>query len=160
AAKDIAAHAVLLPDGFRLSPAKTRRDWTDEAVARLRAAYAPYPADGKLPFRPYLAASIRHRPELETGQTTVQAVASQERLNRKYFEVLWQTLNDREPSFPLDRVRTPWRLAKPQDAEAVAAEISAWQTALWKVVPIGSYRYGNKVRQVANDPAVAETQTL
>ena len=30
AAKDIAEHAVLLPDGFRFSPSKTRRDWTDE----------------------------------------------------------------------------------------------------------------------------------
>src|SRR5438270_4362745 len=27
AAKDIAAHAVLLPDGFRFAPTKTRRDW-------------------------------------------------------------------------------------------------------------------------------------
>src|SRR5205823_4445644 len=32
-------------------------------------------------------------------------------------------------------------------------EVVAWQAALWKVVPIGSYRYGNTVRQVANDPA-------
>ena len=37
AAKDIADHAVLLPDGFRFSPTKTRRDWTDESIARLRA---------------------------------------------------------------------------------------------------------------------------
>ena len=40
AAKDIAEHAVLLPDGFRFSPSKTRRDWTDESVARLRSFYA------------------------------------------------------------------------------------------------------------------------
>src|SRR5919201_247233 len=45
AAQEIAAHAVLLPDGFRFSPARTRRDWTDEAVARLRTAYADYPPD-------------------------------------------------------------------------------------------------------------------
>src|SRR5438034_8707629 len=31
AAKDIVAHAVLLPDGVRFSPAMTRRDWTNEA---------------------------------------------------------------------------------------------------------------------------------
>ncbi len=40
AAKDIADHAVLLPDGFRFSPAKTRRDWTDEGTAALRQFYA------------------------------------------------------------------------------------------------------------------------
>lgn len=36
AAKDISEHAVLLPDGFRISPTKTRRDWTNESTARLR----------------------------------------------------------------------------------------------------------------------------
>ena len=35
--RTIADHAVLLPDGFRFSPGKTRRDWTDESMARLRA---------------------------------------------------------------------------------------------------------------------------
>src|SRR5207248_6469270 len=33
AAKDTADHVVLLPDGFRFSPSKTRRDWTDEGTA-------------------------------------------------------------------------------------------------------------------------------
>ncbi len=50
AAKDIADHAVLLPDGFRFSPGKTRRDWTDESLARLRKFYAEYTADGRLPL--------------------------------------------------------------------------------------------------------------
>src|SRR5439155_10827176 len=36
AAKEITTHAVLLPDGFRFSPAKTRRDWTEEVLAELR----------------------------------------------------------------------------------------------------------------------------
>src|SRR5438045_3207782 len=33
AAKDLADHAVLLPDGFRFSAGKTRRDWTNEGTA-------------------------------------------------------------------------------------------------------------------------------
>ena len=41
AAKDISEHAVLLPDGFRFSPTKTRRDWTNESTARLREFLAP-----------------------------------------------------------------------------------------------------------------------
>src|SRR5207244_11309986 len=36
AAKDIADHALLLPDGFRFSLSKTRRDWTDEGTQHLR----------------------------------------------------------------------------------------------------------------------------
>ncbi len=33
AAKHVAAHAVLLPDGITFSPSNSRRDWTDERVA-------------------------------------------------------------------------------------------------------------------------------
>src|SRR5262249_48281846 len=39
AAKQVAAHAVLLPDGFRFSTSTTRRDWTNEIVARIREFY-------------------------------------------------------------------------------------------------------------------------
>src|SRR6185437_4186700 len=50
ASKDIADHVVLLPDGFRFSKAKTRRDWTDEGTAALRQFYAAHvTGDGKLP---------------------------------------------------------------------------------------------------------------
>src|SRR5438876_7391146 len=49
AAKDSADHAVLLPDGFRFSPGKTRRDWTDESLARLRKFYGTFTTgDGRL----------------------------------------------------------------------------------------------------------------
>jgi hypothetical protein len=42
AGKQIAAHAVLLGDGIRFSPATSRRDWTDEILARIRAFYLRY----------------------------------------------------------------------------------------------------------------------
>src|SRR5262249_50771984 len=67
-AKDIAEHAVLLPDGVRFSPAKTRRDWTDESLARLRKFYADYSADGRLNFRSYLAATVKHHYALVARQ--------------------------------------------------------------------------------------------
>jgi mono/diheme cytochrome c family protein len=152
AAKEIAAHAVLLPDGFRFSPTKTRRDWTDEALASLRGFYGQYSADGALPLRPYLSATLRHRDDLAAGRITLEEVARRENLNGKYLRVLWQTLTDRTPSFPLDSIRVRWRQARPQDTEALAAEVSAWQSLLWRFVPIGSYRYGNTVRQLPRDP--------
>jgi hypothetical protein len=158
AAKEIAAHAVLLPDGFRFSPAKTRRDWTDEALANLRRFYARYSPDGKLPLVPYLAATLRHREAIAAGKLAPEAAALQEKLNPKYLRSLWDALTDPKPSFPLDRVRARWRAAKPGDAGAVAAEIAAWQGLLWRFVPIGSYR--NLIRQLPNDPPVAATQTL
>jgi hypothetical protein len=42
AAKEIAGHAVLLPNGFRFSPAVTPRDWTEEILAEIRGLYAEY----------------------------------------------------------------------------------------------------------------------
>ncbi|HEX4590320.1 MAG TPA: DUF1592 domain-containing protein, partial [Gemmataceae bacterium] len=75
---------------------------------------------------------------------------------RKYLGVLWKTLNDPSPSYPLDLTRASWRKASKNDVAALTAEIAAWQDAVWSVVPIGSYRYGNTVRQVPNDPQKVE----
>src|SRR5439155_20571453 len=114
AAKDVAEHAVLLPDGFRFSPAKTRRDWTDEGTAALRKFYAALaPADGKLPVQPYLAATVRHREQLAAGK--FDEVAAKEKLNSKYLGVLWQALTDRTPSQPLDSIRARGRTAAQKD---------------------------------------------
>ena len=39
AAKDVARHAVLLPDGFRFSPHTTPSDWTNDTLANIREFY-------------------------------------------------------------------------------------------------------------------------
>jgi hypothetical protein len=165
AAKDIADHAVLLPDGFRFSPAKTRRDWTDESTSQLRQFYAAHaPGDGRLTVQPYLAAAVRYRDALLAGKITPADVATQEKLNPKYFGVLWQTLVDKAPSYPLDAIRARWRTATEKDVPALAGEVAAWQTVLWKTVRIGSYirpegkgYAGSTTRQVAADPAAADS---
>jgi hypothetical protein len=140
AAKDVADHAVLLPDGFRFSPSKTRRDWTDEATAALRKFYGEIVGgDGKLPVQPYLAATVRHREALATDKTTPAEVAAKEKLNPKYLGILWQTLTDKTPSQPLDTIRAKWQSAMEKDVPALAAEVTAWQAALWRTVRVGSY---------------------
>ena len=42
AAKEVAGHAVLLPDGFRFSPGTTPRDWTEETLAKIRDFYREF----------------------------------------------------------------------------------------------------------------------
>ncbi len=161
AAKDIAAHAVPLPDGFRFSPSTTRRDWTDETLAELRKTYreiAPGPDDGRLDFTPYLSATVAHRDDLMSGKATIEAVAAQQKLNPKYLQTLWRTLTDKEPSFPLDHIRARWRTAGPKDVDAVASEIREWQSLLWKFNKIGSYM--NPVWQDAANPTFVESQTV
>ena len=158
AAKDIAEHAVLLPDGVRFSPAKTRRDWTDETLESLRAFFREFTPDGKLPLQPYLLATVRHLADLEAGR--IADVAKKEKLSPKYLGILWQTLTAKDPAFPLDGIRSRWRAAGEKDVPALTAEIVAWQAKLWKFVKIGSYADGNTIRQLPNDPPIAEVQTL
>lgn len=168
AAKDIADHTVLLPDGFRFSPMKTRRDWTNESTDRLRRFYAAYvQGDGRLNIQPYLAVSVRHRDALLGGATTVENIAAKEKLNPKYLGILWQTLTDKTPSYPLDALRGRWRTATEKDVPALAGEIAAWQSALWKTVRIGSYMMPvgkgyteSTSRQVAANPAAVESAPL
>jgi mono/diheme cytochrome c family protein len=171
AAKDIAEHAVLLPDGFRFSPSKTRRDWTDEGTAALRQFYAAFAsAEGKLNVQPYLLATVRHKVTLAAGN--VAEVAVKEKLNAKYLGVLWQALSDKKPSQPLDAIRAKWRTASEKDVAALAAEVAAWQAALWKTVKIGNYvreSWGSPpgkgyteslTRQVATDPPAVQSVPL
>src|SRR5216117_2429183 len=46
AAKEIASHAVLLPDGIRFSAKSTGRDWTEELLAAIRATYREFTDNG------------------------------------------------------------------------------------------------------------------
>ena len=172
ASKDIADHVVLLPDGFRFSPSKTRRDWTDEGTAALRTFYAALaPADGKLPVQAYLLATVRNRDALAAGKFA--EVAAKEKVNEKYLRALWETLTDKTPSHPLDSIRAKWRTATAPDVPALAAAVIAQQTALWRTVRIGSYvqaKWGegagagapidSLTRQVPVDPPAAESAPL
>lgn len=116
AAKAVAGHAVLLPDGFRFSAGDTRRDWTDEGLARLRGFYGRFtqpldaaaaaaqtvvkqgiPLDagheGFLPTEKYLLATLTERDRLAKGGDAIAVVARERGLNPKYLATLWNTLS-------------------------------------------------------------------
>ncbi len=185
AAKEIADHAVLLPDGFRFSATKTRRDWTDEATNRLRQFYAAVaPPSGKLNVQPYLLATVRHRAALAAGRH--DAVAAQEKLNAKYLRIVWETLAVPAPAAsatsaaslsresPLELLRVKWRQATEQEVPELAADVAAWQATLWRSVRVGSYLRSSFTptgdagsewveslsRQAAFDPPPASSATL
>jgi len=167
AAREVAGYAVLVPDGFRFSAGKTRRDWTDENVARLRRFYADYSTDGKIALAPYVLATIRHRAALTEKKTTPEEVARTEKLNPKYLATLWRTLTDATPSEPLDALRAAWSKAAEKDVPALVGEIAAWQGVLFRTANVGNYLlktptgYGEALtRQVPVDPAVAESQPV
>ena len=116
AAKAVAGHAVLLPDGFRFSAGDTRRDWTDEALARVREFYGRFTQpldtaaaaaqkvvkdgitldvghDGFLPTEKYLLATLAERDRLAEGGNAIAEVARERGLNPKYLATLWATLS-------------------------------------------------------------------
>ena len=155
AAKEIAAHAVLLPDGFRFSPHTTARDWTDDALAQIREFYSEFTdagggsevnlqgivfetnQGGRLPVEKYLATTLVDRDALTTGRKTIDEAAHEHGLNAKYLGILWTNLTKAEPSLLLDDLRARWRHAKPQDAAALAADVAAWQQSLWSFSSVG-----------------------
>ena len=119
AAKGIAAHAVLLPDGLRFSAGDSRRDFADEALGRLRRFYARYSQslegaaatarqtvqqgvnldtghDGFLPVEKYVLATIAERDRLARGGEAVAAVARERGLSPKYLGMLFAALSTPE----------------------------------------------------------------
>ena len=156
AAKGIAAHAVFLPDGIRFSAKTTRRDWTEEIVARIREFYAAHTdarageklslqgvavdmskERGRLPLEKYLRATLEERDALARGAKTPEDVARERGLSAKYLATLFAALSSQEPSVLLDPVRARWRTATPAAAAELVAEIAPWQDALWKFNNIG-----------------------
>jgi hypothetical protein len=175
AGKDVAQHAVLLSDGLAFSEKTTKRDWTNEKIAAIKAFYARYSVsgkaesvlvqgnkvelvggDGRLPLELYLAATLTHRDALRSGKTSISQVAQQLGLNAKYLGLLWATLNDTTPSTFLDPICADWRKATPADVPALVASIKSWQDSLSRFGAIGHIGKlnGPKGWQLPVDPVV------
>jgi hypothetical protein len=155
AAKDIAGHAVLLPDSIRFSPSTSRRDWTEEILTKIRALYREYTdptggtrvnlqgivsetnTGGRIPLERYLSATLMERERLAKGMATIEQIATEHGLNAKYLGLLWRSLQGTEPSLVLNGIRARWRVAQPEHARDLAAEITAWQNELWKFATVG-----------------------
>ncbi len=155
AGKDLAAHAVLLPDGFRFSPSTSRRDWTDAMLARIRHAYSRYTDEhgsssfdlqglhwesnkgGRLPSQAYLDVLLAERDALAAGEKSPAELGREHGLSAKYMTSLWQLLNDPQPSLLIARVQQLWRDAKPGEQAAIQAEIARWQEVLTTFQAVG-----------------------
>ena len=176
AGKDVAQHAVLLPDGIAFSDKTTKRDWTNEKIAAIKAFYARYSVEGKvesvlvqgnkvdlvggagrLPLELYLSATLTHRDDLRSGRKTVEQVAQELGLNARYLGALWTSMNGDTASIFLDPIRADWRKALPADVPVLAASIKAWQASLWRFGAIGHIGKvnGPKGWQLPVDPVVA-----
>ena len=93
-ARDVAARAVLLPEGFRFSPSADQPIWTAEALEALRRFHGRYAGvNGEPPLESHLAATLRHRDRLKgSDPKEIVAVATEENLNATYLAALWRGL--------------------------------------------------------------------
>jgi len=155
AAKEVAEHAVLTPDGIRFSTHTTPPDWTEETLRNIRNFHARYAvtggatsvnlqgikfdtnAGGRLPVERYVAALVKHRDALRARTTNLVAVARSAELNEKYLTTLWTALEDRRPSPILDGIRQAFDRAKPEDPAEVVRAIESWQRSLWRFASVG-----------------------
>lgn len=95
AARDVAARAVLLPQGFRFSHSPDRPTWTAETLKSLRSFHARYAGpNGEPPLKLHLAATLRFRDRFTNGGAAeIAAVATEEQLNATYLTALWKGLH-------------------------------------------------------------------
>jgi hypothetical protein len=94
AGREIAQHAMLLPEGFRFSPSTSRSDWTNDVLARIRALYREHTDTagasrvnlqgivfntndgGRLPVERYLAATFDVAEALGVAPATSRGAGS------------------------------------------------------------------------------------
>jgi len=127
AAKEVAAHAVLVPTGIRFSPATSKRDWTEELLGSIRGIYARATdsggatsvnlqgiafdtnAGGRVPLEKCLAALLAERDALLAGTTSPEEAAARHGVSPRYLAALVDVIRDPAPCLPLDRFRAEYR---------------------------------------------------
>lgn len=164
AAKEVATHAVMLPNGITFSPHTSRADWTRERLDAIRAIYDRYSTrvgvkedsvqgvnvtskeGGAIPLERYLQALLD---------------GNEQGLSPKYLAILKTALESKEPSALIDPIRARWKDATPDDVPAIAKEIRRWQTGLWHFAKVGHIgkRNGPPAWQIPVNP-VTESQQI
>ena len=141
AAKGIAAHAVLLPDGFRFDRGTTRRDWSDSLMARIKARYARHVGpDGRVDVARYFEATLANRKVFTADPKAVRRVAEAKKLSAPYLEKIWKAMNAPGDSPMLKGLAAEWRAAKPGDGKRLAAAIKRWESQLWMFGTVGHFK--------------------
>lgn len=137
AAKEVANHLVLLPDGVRFSASDSSQDWTDETLTRIRAIYAKHTVTGKGDQTKQQGIDLElgtdgGRLPLTAYLDAAQGQGAAEGLSPKYLAILTESLKDDSPSPLLDPLRAKFR-----EKTLTAAEIEPWQNTLWRFATVG-----------------------
>jgi hypothetical protein len=185
AAKQVAEHLVLLPDGFVFSANPSASDMTNQKVDEIRKFYARYANNqggdtvnlqgivfetnqgGRLPIELYLAAAddvrrLAQKPGGPTADVAIETIAREKNLSPKYLKTLWQALSDSsirsESDGLLGSLRRQWQERGEDGSKELLGQILGWQKSLWRFTSVGHIgkRNGPSAWQEPVDPIRAE----
>jgi len=183
AAKEIASHAVLLPDRITFSPSTSRADWTQEKLDAIRSIYSRYATSGDssaqnlqgvqfstvdaaiIPLDIYLSALIagqdgdRFDAASANGDSSESALNSPQ-LSTKYLATLQSAVTSKAPTILVKEFQNRVTQVTPETVGQLRSWIQAWQNSLWyfgKVGHIGK-RDGPTAWQNAVSPIATQQQ--
>lgn len=163
AAKEVASHAVILPDRIEFSPSDSRADWTNEKLVAIRDFHLRHGQPrGQAPAHGTTVKNVPERTVIPL-EAYLRALKTGERdgLSQEYLATLDTALRSDEPSVLLDPIRLRFREAKPEEMGGIAKMIEQLQEPLFyfsKVGHIGK-RDAPKRWQLPTTP-VASSQTV
>jgi hypothetical protein len=124
AAREVADHAVLKPDGidFAPYPMLVETDREKYAIQRIVGFYTSQPTD----YADYFEAAWRYqyRKALKKRHATLTTIAVDAKLSPKYLPMVWQILHDQDAVGPVRKLQQMW-LALPAPAAAQPAVLRA-----------------------------------
>jgi hypothetical protein len=124
AAREVADHAVLKPDGidFAPYPMLVETDREKYAIQRIVGFYTSQPTD----YADYFQAAWRYqyRKALKNRHATLATTAVDAKLSPKYLPMVWQLLHDQNAVGPVLKLQQMW-LALPPPAAAQPAVLRA-----------------------------------
>ena len=121
AAREVADHAVLKPDGidFAPYPMLVETDREKYAIQRIVSFYAAQPTN----YADYFEAAWRYkyRIALKKPHATLATTAADLKLSPKYLPLVWQILHDQNAVGPVLKLQKMWLALPPPDAAQTGA---------------------------------------
>ena len=121
AAREVADHAVLKPDGidFAPYPMLVETDREKYAIQRIVSFYAAQPTD----YADYFEAAWRYkyRVALKKPHATLATTAVDTKLSPKYLPMVWQILHDQNAVGPVLKLQKMWLALPAPDAAQTGA---------------------------------------
>lgn len=158
AAKSVASHLVLLPDGLKFSASSTPADWTNEYLDAIRKFYHSRTdpvghtrvklqglewetnAGGRIPVTIFLQALIELRAGGKTDAEAIRAAALAKNLSPKYLAILQKYFTESTTDPIALRLQRQFAETRLDTVQELASEIQRWQMALTSFGSVGHFK--------------------